>query len=110
MLRITQIHSSPVILLLLMAALAFPAVASAQNSARLRGVVTDPDGNPAEGVSVTITFEGGIAREYVTTTNDEGEFLQMGLGDSIVTAGETSFCGTISRRSSVRARCLPMVS
>ena len=53
--------------------------AAAQNNARVFGVITDAAGQPVEGVTVTLDYEGGLARSYEVTTNAEGEFLQMGL-------------------------------
>lgn len=55
------------------------APASAQNNARVFGVITDAAGQPVEGVTVTLVYEGGLARSYEVTTNAEGEYLQMGL-------------------------------
>ena len=60
-------------------AIAAAAPAAAQNSARVFGVITDPAGQPVEGVTVTVVYDGGIARSFEVTTNAEGEFLQMGL-------------------------------
>ena len=61
--------------------------AYAQNSARIFGVVTDHEGNVIEDARVHIDFQGGITRSFETTTNDEGEYIQMGLasGPYIVT-------------------------
>ena len=60
-------------------ALAAAVPASAQNNARVFGVITDAAGQPVEGVTVTLVYEGGLARSYEVTTNAEGEYLQMGL-------------------------------
>ena len=60
-------------------AIAAAAPAAAQNSARVFGVITGPAGQPVEGVTVTVVYDGGIARSFEVTTNAEGEFLQMGL-------------------------------
>ena len=60
-------------------ALAAAAPASAQNNARVFGVITDAAGQIVDGVTVTLVYEGGLARSYEVTTNAEGEFLQMGL-------------------------------
>ena len=67
------------------AALAHPL--SAQNSARIFGVLTDHEGNPIEGASVLMEFQGGITRSFEAVSNDEGEYIQMGLasGPYIVT-------------------------
>ena len=79
MLRITGARSSAVMLLLVIAALTVPPLAHAQDSARLFGVVTDPEGNPVDEATIIITFEGGFDRQYEITTNSQGEWLQMGL-------------------------------
>ena len=61
--------------------------ASAQNSARVVGVVTDSSGQPVEDATVVVDFQGGLSRQFEGTTNDEGEFMQMGLmlGPYVVT-------------------------
>ena len=53
--------------------------ASAQNSARVFGVITDRDDQPVAGATVTLEFAGGLTRSYEVTTNEAGEFLQIGL-------------------------------
>ena len=60
-------------------AIAAAVPASAQNNARVFGVITDAAGQPVEGVTITLVYEGGLARSYEVTTNAEGEYLQMGL-------------------------------
>ena len=81
--------SRPIRLTLLAAAVAVFLVqpAFAQNSARIFGVVSDHEGNPVEGATVLLEFQGGITRSFETTSNDEGEYIQMGLasGPYIVT-------------------------
>ena len=54
--------------------------AFAQGGARLFGVVTDHEGTPVEGATVLIEFTGGLNRTFELTTNDAGEYLQVGLG------------------------------
>tara|TARA_B100000929_G_scaffold166116_1_gene131575 strand:+ start:2709 stop:3656 length:948 start_codon:yes stop_codon:yes gene_type:complete len=67
------------VLLVVLAVLAWPSVAAAQMSARVRGVIMNVDGEPVEGATVTFTFQGGVNREQAATTNAEGEYMQMGL-------------------------------
>ena len=59
-------------------------------SARIYGVVTDSDGEPVPDAGVVVEFQGGVARKFELTTNDEGEFIQMGLarGPYSVSAGK----------------------
>lgn len=45
----------------------------------VRGVVTDKQGNPIEGVTITISNTSYSAINYVIKTNDKGEYFQMGL-------------------------------
>ena len=54
------------------------------------GVIMDVDGEPVEGASVTFKFRGGVTREQTATTNDEGEYMQMGLqnGPYIIVAAK----------------------
>ena len=81
--------SRPIRLLLLAAAVAVALVqpARAQNSARIFGVVTDHEGNPVEGASILMEFQGGITRSFETSSNAEGEYIQVGLasGPYVVT-------------------------
>jgi len=81
--------SRPILPILLAAAVAVVLVqpAFAQNSARIFGVVTDHEGNPVEGASVLMEFQGGITRSFETSSNAEGEYIQLGLasGPYIVT-------------------------
>jgi Flp pilus assembly protein TadD len=53
--------------------------ASAQNSARVFGVITDRGGQPVAGATVTLEFAGGLTRSFEVTTDEAGEFLQIGL-------------------------------
>ena len=63
--------------------------ASAQNSARVFGVITDRGGQPVAGATVTLEFAGGLTRSFEVTTDEAGEFLQIGLarGPYTLTAG-----------------------
>jgi len=45
----------------------------------VRGVVTDKQGNPLEGVTITISNTSYSAINYVVKTNKKGEYFQMGL-------------------------------
>jgi tetratricopeptide (TPR) repeat protein len=45
----------------------------------VRGVVKDKQGNPLEGVTVTISNVNYTSINYVVKTNDKGEYFQMGL-------------------------------
>lgn len=60
-------------------ALAAAVPAAAQNSARVFGVIADRDGQPVADATVTLEFAGGLSRSYEVTTNEAGEYLQMGL-------------------------------
>ncbi len=78
------------VLLVVLAVLAWPSVAAAQMSARVRGVIMNVDGEPVEGATVTFKFQGGVNREQAATTNSEGEYMQMGLqtGPYIIVAAK----------------------
>ena len=67
------------LVLIIALAMATAATAAAQNNARVFGVITDAAGQAVDGVTVTLVYEGGLARSYEVTTNAEGEYLQMGL-------------------------------
>ena len=60
-------------------AIASAGAAAAQNSARVFGVITDRGGQPVAGATVTLEFAGGLTRSFEVTTNEAGEFLQIGL-------------------------------
>lgn len=62
----------------------------AQNSARIYGVVTDHEGDPVEGATILIEFTGGLSRSYELVTNDEGEYVQIGLGSGPYSVTVTS--------------------
>lgn len=67
------------VLLVLLAVLAWPSVAAAQMSARVTGVIMNVDGEPVEGATVTFHFEGGVTRVRTATTNAEGEYRMRAL-------------------------------
>ena len=81
--------SRPIRLMLLAAAVAAVLVqpALAQNSARIFGVVTDHEGNPVDGASILMEFQGGLTRSFEASSNAQGEYIQVGLasGPYIVT-------------------------
>ncbi len=102
--RIRLTWVSSVLFVALAATLAFPLAASAQMSARIYGVVTDSDGEPVPDANVVVEFQGGVARKFELTTNDEGEFIQMGLlrgpySVSVVKEGVGALTGTITLRA-----------
>lgn len=61
-------------LITLAAVLAVPATSAAQGMARLAGTVVDPEGEPIEGVTITVTSPELSAFESVQTTNRKGAF------------------------------------
>lgn len=77
MFGIKRVSVSIVLLAVLSIASAPPV--SAQNDARVFGVVTDPDGSPVADATVTLEFDGGLDRSFELTTDEAGEYLQMGL-------------------------------
>jgi len=82
------------IVLLLVSALtvAVAVPVSAQNSSRIYGVVTDAEGNPVPGASIEIDFTGGLNRNFRLTSNEDGEYIQVGLSSGpynvVVTSDE----------------------
>ncbi|MCH7747010.1 MAG: carboxypeptidase regulatory-like domain-containing protein [Acidobacteria bacterium] len=73
-------------------------------SARIHGVVTDSDGEPVPDATIVVEFQGGVARKFELTTNDEGEFIQMGLqrgpySVSVVKEGVGALNGTVTLRA-----------
>ena len=73
--------SRPILPILLAAAVAVVIAqpAFAQNSARIFGVVTDHEGNPVDGASILMEFQGGLTRSFETSSNAQGEYIQVGL-------------------------------
>jgi tetratricopeptide (TPR) repeat protein len=63
----------------LLAAVAFSSPATAQSTGMVKGKVVDAQGQPVEGVKVTIEFKEGITRRHEVKTNKKGEFIQIGL-------------------------------
>lgn len=61
-------------LITLAATLAVPAMSAAQGMARLSGTVVDPEGEPIEGVTITVTSPELSSFESVKTTNRKGKF------------------------------------
>ncbi len=61
-------------LITLAAVLAVPAVAAAQGMARVAGTVVDAEGEPIEGVTITVTSPELSSYESVKTTNRKGKF------------------------------------
>ncbi len=84
--------SRPIRLTLLAAAVAVVLAqpAFAQNSARIYGVVTDHEGNPVAGAHVLMEFLGGITRSFETSSNAEGEYIQVGLASGPYTVTVTA--------------------
>lgn len=78
--------------------------AYAQNYARIYGVVTDAEGQPVADATVVVDFQGDLTRQYESTTNDEGEFMQMGLsrgpyGVTVTKEGVGAMTGTVTLRA-----------
>ena len=68
-----------VVLLSLVAALALATPAYPQSPGRIRGTVLDAGGQPVADAVVVVEFLGGETRRVETRTNDEGEYVQIGL-------------------------------
>jgi len=70
------------ILLALVAALLFPAIAAAQNT-NVHGQVIDRDGKPWPGISVQLTAANG--QTFHLKTNKNGKYSQIGLSGGVYT-------------------------
>jgi Tfp pilus assembly protein PilF len=73
----------------LVALVAGPAFSQAgHGKGRLGGVLTDPDGKPVPGITVTLTFAPSKGTLFKDTTGKKGEwsFIGLGTGDWILTA------------------------
>lgn len=73
------------------------APASAQTG-MVKGKVIDAKSQPVEGAKITIDFQDGVNRQFVTKTNKKGEFIQIGLmsGPYKVTADKDGLAQTFS--------------
>jgi tetratricopeptide (TPR) repeat protein len=62
----------------------------AQNTAVVKGKVTDADGKPIEKAKIVIDFKGGVENKRELSTNRRGEFVQVGLapGPYLITASK----------------------
>ena len=67
------------VLLAAAVAVVLSAPALAQNSARLFGVVTDHEGNAVDGATILMEFQGGLTRSFQSSSNSQGEYIQVGL-------------------------------
>ena len=67
------------VLMVLLAVVALAKPAYPQVSGRIQGTISDAEGQPIAGVRVIITYQGGTSREFETTTDDEGRYIQVGL-------------------------------
>jgi tetratricopeptide (TPR) repeat protein len=66
----------------------------------VRGKVVDPDGQPIAGATVKLEYLGGVTREYEVTTNEKGEYIQVGLstGPYRITASKEGFQGLVTEK------------
>ncbi len=72
-------HALSVVGILAVLALVAAPVA-AQSSGGVRGKVVDENNEPVADANVLIEFDGGVTRKYEVTTNDKGEYMQLGMG------------------------------
>ena len=70
--------------------------ARAQGSGTARGKVVDEKGDPIEGATVVLDFQGGVTRKFTVKSNKKGDFTQVGLppGPYRVTASKDGYQGT----------------
>lgn len=70
--------------------------ARAQGSGTARGKVVDEKGQPVEGATVVLDFQGGVTRKFTVKSNKKGDFTQVGLppGPYRVTATKDGYQGT----------------
>lgn len=77
---------------LLLFGLVFSLVYSQQQTGTIRGVITDPDGNPLPGVTVTVTSEALMgAQSYISTETGAFRFPALPPGTYKLTAEMTGF-------------------
>lgn len=73
--KLTTISTSIVLLLVVATA----ALAQVRGRARLQGVVTDPDGKPIAGATVTVAIAGEQTKPIVVKTDSKGKWSALGL-------------------------------
>jgi tetratricopeptide (TPR) repeat protein len=74
----TRISRSPAICAIAVAFTAFAAPAFAQTG-QVKGKVVDAQNKPVEGATITMQQEAGQNRKYVTKSDRNGEFTQIGI-------------------------------
>ena len=89
---IVRLNRLMVLLLVSALTVAVAVPVNAQNSSRIYGVITDAEGNPVPGASIEIDFTGGLNRNFSLTSNEDGEYIQVGLSSGpynvVVTSDE----------------------
>ncbi len=77
----------------LLVTMVLAAAPSSAQSARVRGVVTDSAGQPVADATVVVVFQGALALQSETATNDVGAFVLAGLmrGPYVVTVTKEGF-------------------
>jgi tetratricopeptide (TPR) repeat protein len=62
-------------------------------TAKVRGLVKDPDGNPIEDVLITIESRGEVSHKYTAKTNKKGEYMHIGVksGDYRITPSKEGY-------------------
>ena len=63
----------------LLASVALATGVSGQTGGTVRGTVVDDQGAPMADASVSFVLQGGLAARFQITTNDDGQFRQLGL-------------------------------
>ena len=81
---------------LMVACLLLGTEAGAQGSGTARGKVVDEKGQPIEGATIVLDFQGGVTRKFTVKSNKKGDFTQVGLppGPYRVTATKDGYQGT----------------
>jgi Tfp pilus assembly protein PilF len=80
---------------LIVAGLLVASDARAQATGTARGKILDDKGQPVEGATIAIDYQGGLTRKLNTKTNKKGEYTQVGLqpGPYRITATKDGYQG-----------------
>ncbi len=75
-----------------------------QGEGMIRGTVRDAEGQTVAGATIVVAFQGGVTRQFETTSNDQGAYIQIGLmpGPYTVTA-EKEGVGRLTMAVTLRA-------
>jgi tetratricopeptide (TPR) repeat protein len=91
--RMIALSKTALLILIALFSAAGALAQAGRGTARLAGVVVDPDGKPIPSAKIVLTFtrEQNVNQETTTNKNGEWGFMGIGTGDWVVTASAPGF-------------------